>query len=56
MSNLNTVTVILKSKHTHDGVKYDKGSSLEVSTPDASWLIGQGIAEVQHPEAEAKKK
>lgn len=54
MNNPNTVTVILKSKHTHENVKYDKGSSLEVHPADADWLVSQGIAEVQ--QADTKKK
>ncbi|MDO8180155.1 MAG: hypothetical protein Q7T62_18055 [Undibacterium sp.] len=52
----NTVTVVLKTKHTHEGVKYEAGSTLNVHPVDAGWLISQGVAEVQHPEAEAKKK
>ncbi|MFZ6675380.1 DUF7210 family protein [Undibacterium sp. Xuan67W] len=54
MNNQKTVTVVLKTNHTHEGVKREPGSTLEVHPIDAGWLISNGVAEVQHPNAEEK--
>lgn len=54
MSTQIKTTVVLKSAHTHEGVKYEAGSTLDVHPIDAGWLIGNGIAEIQHPNAEEK--
>lgn len=54
MNKTITVTVVLKTDHTHEGVKYSAGSPVQVNTMDAGWLVEHGIAEMQHPNAEAK--
>jgi hypothetical protein len=44
--------VTLKKAHEHAGVRYDAGTEIEVTAPEADWLAEQGV--IDQPAVESK--
>lgn len=45
--------VTLKHEHTHAGVKYPAGQSIDVTIPEAIWLVGADVIEDLEDDAKA---